>query len=140
MLDLLHLAAKYAALKHDDDRVFLLGAVGVRNDGRLVHAQNSSVLDTLKHVDWAKKYVYKRFPESHAEVRLTRKLGFGATVYVARVTRNDGGLAMARPCECCQHVLKAFRVKRVYYSINNFEWGVWDPKKNIDMHYSKSGK
>jgi hypothetical protein len=140
MLDLLSRASKYAILKHDDDRVFLLGAVGMRKDGRLVHAQNAAVLDTLKRDAWTKMNVYRRFPESHAEIRLTRKLGFGATVYVARVRACNGDLAMARPCECCQTVLRAFRVKKVYYTINNNEWGVWDPLKDTDAHYMKESK
>lgn len=140
MLDLLSLASKYAVLKHDDDRVFLLGAVGVRNDGRQVHAQNAPVLDTLKRAEWAKQNVYRRFPESHAEVRLTRKLGFGAVVYVARVMRANNDLAMARPCECCQNVLRAFKVRKVYYTISNNEWGIWDPWKNIDVYCSRDSK
>jgi tRNA(Arg) A34 adenosine deaminase TadA len=134
MLELLRLAARYAVLKHDDDRVFLLGAVGVRSDGRLVHAQNSSVLDTLKRAEWN---AYKRFPESHAEIRLTKKLGFGATMYVARVKRANHNLAMARPCECCRNIIKAFRVKKVYYTISDNEWGVWDPIKDCDTYYLK---
>jgi len=127
MLDMLKLAAKYALKRND--RPFLLGAVGIRSDGRIVHSKNSAVIDTFEFA------VYKRFPEAHAEARLTKKLGFGATVYVARVSRGSGELAMARPCENCQSILKAFRVKKVYYTISKNQWGRWDPEKNIDSYY-----
>ena len=46
MLEMLKLAAKYSASKSKDDRIFILGAVGIRNDGRLVHSRNEAVLDT----------------------------------------------------------------------------------------------
>lgn len=131
MLSNLKLAAHHAMSKNQDGRVYFLGAIGIRQDGRLVHSRNSAVLDTLSPVS----NVYKRFPESHAEARLTRKLGFGATVYVARLARGTGELAMARPCECCQAVLKAFRVKKVYYTISQTQYGVWDPEKNTDVYY-----
>lgn len=132
MLDLLRQAAKYSISKSKDKRVYLIGAVGIREDGRMVHARNEAILDTETF------YVYKRFPESHAEARLTRKLGFGATVYVARTSRRDGTLVMARPCECCRKILKSCRVERVFYTINENEWGVWNPVTNTDILFKKN--
>jgi hypothetical protein len=137
MLDMLKLAAKYAPSNEKDGRVYFLGAVGIRDDGRIVHARNSAVLDTETKKKWSEQNVYKRFPGSHAEVRLTKKLGFGATIYVARVARGSGELAMARPCECCQSVIKAFRVKKVYYTISHNQWGIWDPVRDTDTYYIK---
>lgn len=137
MLELLRLAAEYSAPQSRGERIYLLGAVGVRNDGRMVHARNEAVLDTFTREKWGTFSIYKRFPEAHAEVRLTRKLGFNATVYVSRVMKGSKDLAMARPCEVCQGVLRAFRVKKVYYTISNNEWGVWNPTNNTDVYYSK---
>lgn len=143
MLDLLKLASKYAVFRTNDGRTFFIGAVGVRNDGRIVHSHNDAVLDTCRRGDESlnavrsKFVIYKRFPESHAESRLTKKIGFGGIVYVARVARGSGELAMSRPCECCQNILKFFRVKKVYYTINNTQWGVWDPIKNTDYVFNR---
>lgn len=136
MLDLLKLAAEYSDPCRDDERHFYLGAVGLRRDGRTVHSRNESVLDTHHYTTRSSFQNYKRFAGSHAEFRLTKKLGFFATVYVARV-RAKGELAMARPCECCQLILKAFKVNKVYYTISSNQWGVWSPKDNTDAYYSK---
>jgi tRNA(Arg) A34 adenosine deaminase TadA len=137
MLDLLRLAAKYSLSNTKDERHFLLGAVGVRKDGRIVHARNDAILDTYNRDKPCRFNVYKRFPECHAENRLTRKLDFGATVYVARVRRGDGMLAMARPCVCCSAVLRAFRVKKVFYTIDPIKYGVWLPNEDIDIIYNR---
>lgn len=137
MLKLLKLAAKYSSPNQNDQRIYSLGAVGVRDDGRIVHARNEAVFDTYTGSKRSICSVHKRFPESHAEARLTKKLGLGGTVYVARVARCNQELAMARPCESCQSILKAFRVNKVYYSISQNEWGMWDPAKNTDTFYGK---
>src|ERR1700722_15601095 len=99
MLDLLYLAAYYALQKSDDDdRAFLLGSVGQRADGRIVHAKNSASNNII--------------PEAHSEARLCRKLGRHApAVFTARVSRGTKELAMARPCKSCQNILRSFRVK-----------------------------
>jgi tRNA(Arg) A34 adenosine deaminase TadA len=137
MLKLLKLAAEYSASHSNDKRLFLLGAVGVRNDGRIVHARNDAVRDTLSRDKQSTFNIYKRFPDSHAEVRLTRKLGFNATIYVARVTKGTHELAMSRPCEVCMGVLKAFRVKKAYYTISPEEYGVFDFSTGEDTFYGK---
>lgn len=138
MLELLKLAAKYSLSNTKTERLYLLGAVGVRKDGKVVHARNEAVLDTYARDKQILFNVYKRFPEGHAESRLAKKLDFGATVYVARVMKGNGNLAMSRPCECCQAILRAFRVKKVYYTISNNQWGLWDPSKNIDTYYEST--
>ena len=122
MLDLLHLAAYYALQKSDDDdRAFLLGSVGVRSDGRIVHSKNSASNNII--------------PEAHSEARLTKKLGFNATVYVARVSRGTKELAMARPCKSCQNILRSFRVKNVYYTISKNEYGMLNLATMVDTYY-----
>lgn len=42
----------------------------------------------------------------------------GATIYVARVSKNDEP-RMSKPCENCQKALKARGVKKVFYTIDN---------------------
>lgn len=59
---------------------------------------------------------------AHAEIRLARKLDFGAEVYVVRILRN-GHLANARPCINCQNTLRLRGITKCYYSINTTEYG-----------------
>ncbi|NDB84787.1 MAG: hypothetical protein EB127_19080 [Alphaproteobacteria bacterium] len=134
MLDMLDLAAEYAGLgnNENDTRSFYLGAVGCRTDNRIVHAKNLSVID--RSIDQSR--AYRKSIQAHAEYRLTRKLGFGATVYVARVARGTKEFAMARPCELCQAVLRSYRVEKVYYSINENQFGIWFPKTDKDRVYT----
>lgn len=136
MHDLIRLAGHYALTKNDphDRRNFMIGAVGVRRDGRLVHARNLSISD-IRPVN----VKFKRFPNSHAERRLTGKLDFGSTVYVARIARGTKDLAMARPCELCRSVIANHGVIKVYYSISPNEYGVWFPNTNReDQYYYKA--
>lgn len=98
----------------NDPRTFLLGAVGLRNDGVFVSARNISAPDCAPH--------------HHAETRLVRKMTPGSTVWVARVTRRDGKWAMAKPCPGCEIRLRAAGVMRVVYTISPNEWGVLDMK------------
>lgn len=95
-----------------DNRTFLLGAVGIRNDGVIVSSRNIAAPDHA--------------PNHHAESRLSRKLTPGSTVWVARVSRLDGGWAMARPCLGCEIRLRSAGVRRVVYTIGPGEWGVID--------------
>lgn len=135
MLKLLKLAAEYSQSNSKDKRTYFLGAVGVRADGRIVHSRNEAVHDTCDRSKLGQFSIYKRFPESHAEARLTKKLGFNGTVYVARIAKGTNDLAMARPCCCCQAILKAFRVDNVFYSISPKEWGRWHVRTNTDSFY-----
>ena len=103
--------AKQVATKGDKRvrRQFRLGAVGIRSDGAIVTANN----------------LPSQGPErrAHAEARLTRKLDFGSEVFVVRITRK-GYLTSARPCRPCLHALRNRGIKRCYYSINEYEFGV----------------
>jgi cytidine deaminase len=104
--------AQSIALKGDAKNVrrhYRLGAVGIRNDGTTVTANN--VPCRQLHA------------QAHAEARLVRKLDRGADVYVVRIRRN-GTLANARPCYNCQNAMRARGVHRCYYSISNNEYGV----------------
>lgn len=103
------LAGKVATLK-DDRRTHRLGAVGLRSDGVMVLASNGPVKSDVL------------LPAGHAEVRLCRKMDKHGTVFVVRMS--PSGYALARPCPTCQRALKRKKVERVYYTINNNEYGV----------------
>jgi len=127
MLDLLYQAAQIALPSIENDyRDFWLGCIGIREDGVMVSAKNgaASFRTAIKS--------YHLLPTSHAEGRVLRKLGGGGIVYVARVSKKDGSLVMARPCSMCQIKLRAAKVNKVYYTINNNEYGIWYPDSDTD--------
>jgi hypothetical protein len=97
----LALLASRAALRHSDEKGFLVGAAAIRNDGTLVSAGNGPSIGVT--------------PRAHAESRLCRKLDCGATVLVIRV-RRDGTLGCALPCRDCVRTLESNMVRRVFYS------------------------
>ena len=102
------IAAQVASSKKDE-RSFLLGSVGIRSDGTMVKSFNSSAkLPT---------------PEVHSERRLAAKLDYNSIVYVARVRIGDGSWGLAKPCPSCMVALKAKRVKKIYYTISDNEYG-----------------
>ena len=127
MLPLLLAAAKAASPDVDDSRNFWLGCVGIRQDGVRVYSKNgaSRVSDTIEN--------FQPLPYAHAEARLLRKLGKGGIVFVARVAKKDYALTMARPCGKCIQLLKAADVERVYYTINDFQYGIFFPQTNKDI-------
>lgn len=127
MLDLLHQAAQIALPSTDKDyRDYWLGCIGIRTDGVQVSAKNGAAAfhTTVKSCHL--------LPESHAEGRVLRKLGGGGEVFVARVSKKDGSFAMARPCKMCQIKLRAAKVVKVYYTIDNDTYGIWLPNSNTD--------
>lgn len=130
MQNFLHQAAQIALPSTDKDyRDYWLGCVGVREDGTVVASKNGAAEfhTTVKS--------YQLLPSSHAEGRVLRKLGKCGTIFVARVSKKDGSLAMARCCGMCRVRVKAAKVKRVYYTIDNFHYGIWFPHTNTDKIY-----
>lgn len=116
-LKLLHRAAELAAnarLKYPH-LSHALGAIGVRKDGAIVHADNGGI----RSVGDARVLC------GHAERRLSRKLTFYSVVYIARVL-NVLSWGMAKPCPVCEQVLRRRHVRRVYYTIAPNEYGVLD--------------
>ena len=102
--------AKAEAIKNKHDgRHYLLGCVAVRGDGAMVKASNG------------RTFVPTR--EMHAEYRVSKKLDYDAVVYVARVLR-DGSFGMAMPCAPCLKALKTKRVKKVYFTISDDDFGM----------------
>lgn len=97
------------SVKGNKIRRAFLGAVGVRSDGIMVYSYNGCAEN--------------KKPEIHAEARLSKKLDVGATVYVARTRRDDGTIAMAKPCCHCENALRHRGVKKVFYTISESEWG-----------------
>jgi cytidine deaminase len=88
---------------------YYFGAIGIRNDGRIVHSTNLRNPDATINC--------------HAETRLCSKLDKDSEVYVLRTNRNGSRILLARPCNGCQNKMKATGVKKVYYSISNNEFG-----------------
>jgi hypothetical protein len=130
MLKLIEMAAKIALpTNENDERAFWLGSVGIRKDGALVSARNGAVR-CLDSGD------YQLIPSSHSEWRLCSKLGKYGTVFVARVAKRDGCLAMARPCPTCQIRLRSLKVERAYYSINPFQYGCLFVQEDRDVIFN----
>ena len=122
MLPLLLKAAEVALPTTDDDpRNFWLGCVGIRDDGVMVSAKNGAT----EFSDQVESY--QLVPNAHAEGRVLRKLGKNGTLFVARVSRKDRSLAMSQPCGMCQVRIRAANVKKVYYTINDSQYGIWLP-------------
>ena len=113
---LLILASKVADLRNDICRKAFIGAVAVRADGTLVSSRNGSTQASYPVPT----------PSVHAEARLTKKCGCGASVYVARI-RRDGSLGCAKPCSRCLAVMRSHRVEVVYYTIDNKNWDFCSP-------------
>jgi deoxycytidylate deaminase len=107
-----NIAAKIAMSKNNR-RHFILGSLAIRDDGAIVTAYNSPTMHPMRH--------------THSEFRLSRKLDYGATVYVARVNKHTSSFCMAKPCESCMKALLSKRVKKIFYTINDDEYGVIVP-------------
>jgi cytidine deaminase len=114
------LATKIADAKNDK-RSFKIGVVARRNDGVIVGAANGPT----------------PYPErkAHGEARIVRKLDYNADLWIVRVLRMDGSLAMSRPCADCRKMLQSKKVSRVYYSISSTEMGIWHPATDTDSYH-----
>ncbi len=125
------LAGKVALPPADsyDPRNFWLGCVGIREDGKIVSAKNGSVFSTETDN-------YQHLPNSHAEGRVLRKLGKGGIIFVSRIHKIGMEYAMSYPCAMCQTRIKAFNVKKVYYTINDEQYGIWVPHLDSDKVFS----
>lgn len=90
------------ALANRKTKTFNHAAVGIRSDGRRVHAKNELCQAVT--------------PSGHAEARLTKKLGFGAPiVYVVRINK-QGLWRMSKPCKNCERALRNAGVYTVVYT------------------------
>lgn len=135
MLNMLKLAAKIAVPVTDADcRNFWLGCIGIRNDGVLVSSRNGSIQHMFsKSLDPNEA---DKSCEYHAEGRALRKMDKGGILYVARVSRKDGSFVMARPCNLCQSKIRAKKISKVYYTVNQNQYGIWMPDQDRDKIYT----
>lgn len=113
---------------NDDKRNFLLGSVGIRDDGVSVSAKNGAVI-TSSYVD------YRIISDAHAEMRCLKKMGKGGIIYTTRLLKKDFSYALARPCGQCRIRLRMAGVERAIYSIDDFHWGIYFVKSNTDKIY-----
>lgn len=107
--DYFYIAAKTAVSKNDQ-RTFLHGAVGIRHDGAMVRSMNGPSMLPMRM--------------AHAEYRVARKMDVGGVIYVVRIGIGTGKFAISKPCHNCQHFMKSRGINKVYYSINEDEYGV----------------
>ena len=94
-----------------DHKHFLFGAVCLRKDGAVVVSSNIRTTDPSVN--------------AHAESRILRKAGHGAILWLARVDRH-GKWAMSKPCPNCSTLIVNRNVKRVYYTVEDNVYAVWD--------------
>ncbi len=135
ILDMLKFAAKASLSSVDNDpRNFWLGAAGVRHDGVIVSARNGAAVHTDGFFD------NQMISSVHAEGRLLRKWGKGGVIYVARVSKLTKKLAMSRPCGYCQAAISARHLKKVFYSINEKQYGCWDVASDTDKVYTEENE
>lgn len=97
---------------------FKLGACLVDRRGRIV---------TSKHNEYKTHPILARFTEYpclHAESNCIISHGLdnchGLELYVCRV-RHDGSLAMSKPCETCEALMREVGISRVYYTTGTEE-------------------
>ena len=86
---------------------------------------NGSVLMSAKANSYKthpKLLPFTNYPHLHAEQAVILSVGFnqchGTTLFVSRVLK-DGNIAMAKPCEVCQELIRYAGVRRVFYTTEN---------------------
>lgn len=104
------------AVSKQDKRTYLLGVIGIRNDGVMVRSMNGPTPTPNREI--------------HAEYKICKKLDHGAVIYVARVRTGDGKFGNAKPCHSCRKVLRSRRVKKVYYTKGPNSFGIYYPMKD----------
>jgi tRNA(Arg) A34 adenosine deaminase TadA len=118
ILSFFEIAARTACSKHDN-RSFLIGAIGIRSDGAMVRSLNSPTENKNR--------------KAHAECKLSRKLDYRSEVYVARVRMDNFEFATARPCVDCQKILKSKKITKIYYTIDNHQYGIFNAMNDTDV-------
>lgn len=110
----------------------VIGALGIRKDGAIIRAVNGSIRNSFGESNSTGKNPPSKSSRYHAEGRLLNKIDSGATIYVSRRRRDIHEYAMARPCDRCRPKLISYRVNKVFYTINNFCYGIWTPSTDTD--------
>lgn len=109
------------ALTREDQRTFFLGCVAIRKDGARVVSSNSPSSTPNR--------------TAHCEYKALKKCDRGATLFVARV-KADGSYGMSRPCPNCSKAIISKDVEKVYYTINENQYGVWNVNKDSDRSFN----
>ena len=130
MHPLLVKAGKVAASSNinDQKRNFVLGCIGIREDGVSVAAKNGSVITSSYNE-------YRVISDAHAEMRCIKKMGRGGILYVARILKRDGSYAMSRPCGQCRMRIKMAGIERVFYTIDDYYYGLYLVESDTDRIY-----
>lgn len=105
------------ALKADEKyvtRKACIAAIGIRTDDAIVHACSGGDQMGIS-------------PNTHAEARVLRKMDrFSPVIYVARIRRDTMKFALARPCVTCLPRIKNKKIGKIYYTIDEHEFGCID--------------
>jgi deoxycytidylate deaminase len=114
--------------KDNDVPKFKFGAVITTKKGSVVSIGKNSYVKThptqsrygARHTNEAACFI-------HAELSaILRAKGKGHTLWVARV-KKTGEIGMSHPCPSCMAIIKnETNLKRVIYTINDNEYGVWE--------------
>mgnify|MGYP002641162986 CR=1 FL=1 len=121
--------AKKEALKSKHQ--FLVGAILV--DGSSIVSKGfNKPHKTHRLVYWNHHHDRPEFARMHAEIdaliNVSKTISEKCTLYVVRVRKCDNKLAIAKPCKMCMEVIKAMKIKKVIYSIEENHYGIIDLK------------
>jgi deoxycytidylate deaminase len=113
-------AAKLASLSECPS--FRVGAILVKNGGRVLGTGWNWFRKTCPGSQTRNNGIHAEF---HCFRRVFSKCSdldytYGAVLYVARISPH--GLAMAKPCDACQDLIRCRGLKRIYYT--NREGGI----------------
>ncbi len=102
---------------------FRLGAVLIKKKRVISFGIN----DMRRSHPKQQKYSTKKWAiGSHAELKCCIGVDLKdlqkSTMYVARILKN-GNPALAKPCQCCQSILREFGVRKVFYTITESRVG-----------------
>lgn len=113
-----------------------IGALGIRTDGAIIKSVNGSIRNGYAQSNATYSQSLAKSGIYHAEGRLLRKIDSGAVIYVARKRRDVLGfreaMACARPCEHCRNSTRGFRVKKIFYTIDENLYGIYYPMSDTD--------
>lgn len=121
---LINLATKQA-LKSEHQ--FKIGAV-LACKNKVISVAFNNALKTHKIA-----YRNKNRPQDatiHAEIgaliNVPKSISSKCDLYIARYRTSNNTLGLAKPCDMCLKVIKSMKIKRVYYTISDNEYGVID--------------
>lgn len=92
---------------------FKHGAVLVKGGKIIAYGiNNNKKPGCLAHEIYGEK---KWHSETDVLTKVRRKNVDGAILYIAGISKADN-IILSKPCECCNHFIKQFNLKAVYYS------------------------